>query len=284
MVQSPSNPPHAFFDYDGTLIEGDSILYWLAYYYHRRPLRRVFQTANIAGLILYAGRVISSHTLKRVFLWPLAFEKPGELDALARGFVRDDLSRRFHVPVLARLHAHRRLGHNVTVISASAAFYLRHLAELLPPGCRLLGTEMERDRGFLRFPRYRDGNLRGNNKIRRLRGLGFADAGRGGFAYSDHHHDVPLLEFVEHPQCIRPTRKLAARASLAGWPVRDWPRKRPQWKLKLEALCLLVFTWAPKFLAAPTEPSMPDEEAIAAETRRVKEEMSVLTGRMAQTL
>ena len=133
----------AFFDYDGTLIEGDSILYWQRYYYARRPLRRVFQIANWAGLALLAARVIDSHALKRVFLWPLAFEKPEALDALARGFVRDELLKRWHGPVLARLWAHHRLGHDTVVISASGTFYLRHLAGHLPPGCTLLGTELE---------------------------------------------------------------------------------------------------------------------------------------------
>jgi hypothetical protein len=69
-----SSPVTAFFDFDGTHIEGDSILYWQRYYYARRPWMRVFQIANAAGILLLAARVDSSHTLKRVFLWPLAFE------------------------------------------------------------------------------------------------------------------------------------------------------------------------------------------------------------------
>jgi HAD superfamily phosphoserine phosphatase-like hydrolase len=258
---------HAFFDYDGTLVEGDSILYWQRYYYAHRPWRRVFQLANFAGFALFAARILDSHRLKRVFLWPMAFEKPETLEALARGFVRDDLSRRFHGPVLARLWAHHRLGHATTVISASGIFYLKHLAEYFPPDCALLGTEFLEQGGPLRFPRYRDGNLRGSNKIRRLRALGLAGAGRGGYAYSDHHHDIPLLEFVDYPQCIRPTQKLLALARARNWPVWDWPRMRPVWKLKLEAACLFLFAWAPGFLAAPPEPSAPSEAAIAEQVR-----------------
>lgn len=268
---TPPNPPSALFDYDGTLIEGDSILYWLRFYYGKRPARRVFQLANLVGLALFSTRLISSHTLKRIYLWPLAFEKPVALDALGREFVLNDLSQRFHPLVLARLHAHHRLGHEITVISASGTFYLKHLAELLPAGCRVLGTEMVFDGGFLRFPGYREGNLRGDNKIRRLRGLGLADAGKGGFAYSDHHHDIPLLEFVDHPHCIHPTRKMLTRARESGWPVWDWKRPRPKWKQKLEALCLLVLAWAPGALAAPPESPVPDEGMVTGEMERVKQ-------------
>lgn len=250
----------AFFDYDGTLIEGDSILYWQRFYYARRPWMRVFQLANAAGLVLYAARLASSHTLKRLFLWPLAFERPETLDALGREFVREDLSRRWHRPVLARLRAHHRLGHRVVVISASATFYLRHLAELLPEGCTVLGTEMKWREGFLRFPGYGDGNLRGSNKIRRLRALGYADAGAGGHAYSDHHHDIPLLEFVDHANVVRPTSKMRARAAEGGWTVWEWTRTRPRWKQRLEAACLLLFAWAPRALAAVPEGEPTDAE------------------------
>lgn len=273
-MSAPTSAPvsTAFFDYDGTLIEGDSILFWLRYYYARRPLRRVFQVANAAGLLLHGAKVISSHTLKRVFLWPMAYEKPEALEALAAGFVRDDLSRRFHGPVRDRLWAHHRLGHRTVVISASGIFYLKHLREWLPPDCTLLGTEIDFTKGFLRFPLYLDGNLRGSNKIKRLRGLGFAGAGAAGFAYSDHHHDLPLLEFVDHPNCIRPTSKLRKVAEERGWPIWDWPRARSYAKLKLEAASLLFFAWAPGFLAAdPAKAELGSDAGVEEQMRLVGE-------------
>lgn len=270
----PPSVVHAFFDYDGTLVEGDSILYWLRYYYARRPSRRVFKFAGLVGLGLISVRLISSHTLKRIFLWPMAFEKPAVLDALAADFVREDLSRRFHGPVLDRLWAHDRLGHKTVVISASGIFYLRHLAPWFPPSTVLLGTEMEWGTGALRLPRYRGGNLRGENKIKRLRDLGFARAGASGFAYSDHHHDIPLLEFVDFPECVRPTAKLRAVARERGWPIREWPRVRAVWKLKLEAFFLLLWAGAPRFLEAPAFVVEPGSGAgIAAEEQGIRDRL-----------
>jgi len=35
------------------------------------------------------------------------------------------------------------------------------------PDCLVLGTELEWNTGFMKFPAYRDGNLRGENKIHR---------------------------------------------------------------------------------------------------------------------
>lgn len=233
-------PIHAFFDFDDTLAAGDSILYWMRFYYARKPKRRIFMVANWLGLLLFLLRLVDSHALKRLFLWPVAFEKPEELDRLAQAFVFEDLAHRFHRPVLERLWSHHLLGHRVVVISASATFYLDHLKCLLPP-VDLLGTVLILPATGLRFPRYRDGNLRGARKIDRLRQLGYGETGPLGFAYSDHHHDMPLLSFVEFPTCVFPTPRLHRRARSLGWPIWEWAGRPPRWKRRLHKLGLLLF-------------------------------------------
>ncbi|MDB5104010.1 MAG: haloacid dehalogenase-like hydrolase [Fibrobacteres bacterium] len=283
---------HAFFDFDDTLLSGDSILYWLRYYYRRRPARRVFQLANWAGLILFALRLIDSHALKRIFLMPMGLESPADLDLLAADFVREDLSARFHVPVLQRLWTHHLLGHKVVILSASGTFYLRHLKAFLPMA-DIQGTELIWPKGGFGLPRYRDGNLRGENKIIRLKALGYGEAGPFSFAYSDHQHDRFLLRFAEFPICTRPTAKLRRLAKDNGWPVMDWPDgpapsadgtfstavpgsfaegvlasakafpagKRKAWKVKLGKFGLLVFSAGS---GLPPTGSDPLREAAAA--------------------
>lgn len=236
---------HAFFDFDDTLLHGDSILYWQRWYYRHRPLRRPFQLLNWAGLGLFALKLIDGQTLKRIYLLPMAYEKPEALDALARDFVREDLARRFHKPILERLWAHHLLGHKIVVISASATFYLKHLKSLLPMA-EILGSEMLWNRkGLWRLPRYQDGNLRGANKLVRLKALGFGDRAPLSFAYSDHHHDAFLLGFAEFGYAVRPTRKLKAIAEEKSWPVLDWPRTAPKWREKLHKALLLILATGP---------------------------------------
>jgi len=255
-----SESTHAFFDFDGTLIEGDSLLFWLRYYYRLRPWRRVFLIANWLGLILYLLKIISSHTLKRVFLWPNAFEKPETLESMTSAFVREDLVFRFHRLILERLWTHHFLGHKVVVISASGTFYLKHIQGILPP-CLVVGTEMVWGKGVLGFPGFRGGNLRGENKVIRLRELGMAETANYSFAYSDHPHDMPLLRFADFPICVRPTARLRRRARSFGWPVWDWPGERPVWKRRLESLALLLWGWAPESLdrsGSVNLPGLPD--------------------------
>ena len=259
-------PVHAFFDFDDTLIQGDSILYWMRFYYARRPARRIFQIVNWLGLMLYAARMVDSHTLKRFFLVAMAYEDPDVLDRLGAEFVRADLAYRFRAPVLERLWSHHRLGHKVVVISASATFYLRHLKALLPMA-EILGTEVIFPRGTWRFPRYRDGNLRGENKIARLATLGFGTQAPLSFAYSDHQHDVFLLRFAEFPVCVWPTAKLRRLARENGWPVMEGARAHPAWMEKLGKAWLLLFAAAPDpdthSASAPADPER--HEAAARE-------------------
>ncbi|HLP41347.1 MAG TPA: haloacid dehalogenase-like hydrolase, partial [Fibrobacteria bacterium] len=228
--------------------------------------RRVFQLLNWAGLILHGLRLLDSHALKRLFLLPMAYEKPEALDALARDFVREDLATRFHAPVLRRLWAHHLLGHKVVVISASATFYLKHLKDLLPMA-DIQGSEMLwPNKGMRRLPAYRDGNLRGANKLVRLKALGFGDHSPLGFAYSDHHHDLPLLGFADFAFCVRPTPRLRAEAAARGWTVIDWPREAPIWREKLGKLLLLLLAAGPRSLgrASPCDPARDKAQAAQA--------------------
>ncbi len=246
---------HAFFDFDDTLLSGDSILYWLRFYYRHRPRRRVFQLANWIGLALVSLRLIDSHTLKRIFLMPMGYEPPAELDRLAADFVREELAGRFHIPVLRRLWTHHLLGHKVVILSASATFYLKHLKTFLPmadiQGSDLIWPE----RGFA-LPRYKDGNLRGENKLKRMRELGYGPAQPLSFAYSDHQHDRFLLAFSEFPVCVRPTGKLRKLAADKGWPVMDWEEtgKLPRWRVLLAKFGLLVLAAGPGLPATGSDP------------------------------
>ncbi len=208
---------HAFFDFDDTLLEGDSILYWLSYYYRQKPLRRIFQLLNFFGMMLFCLRIISSHTLKRIFLYPMGWENPLELDRLAQDFVKMDMARRFHPQVLERLWTHHLLGHKIVILSASGIFYLKHLKIFLPMA-DIQGSNLIWPNSFS-LPKYEDGNLRGSNKIIRMNKLGYDNNQKLSFAYSDHHHDLPLLHFSEFPTCIGPTKKLRAIAVAKGWPI-----------------------------------------------------------------
>jgi HAD superfamily phosphoserine phosphatase-like hydrolase len=232
----------AYFDYDDTLIQGDSILYWLQFYYGKRPWLRPFLLLHHIGLFLAVFKIVSPRFLKRLYYWPLSWESEASRQELAAAFVREDLSHRFHRPVLERLWVHHLLGHQVVVVSASADFYLKHLASLLPP-CRIEGTHMIFGEGWLKFPRFEDVNLKGDHKIRRLKSLGLMSQDELSYAYSDHHSDLPLLCHAELGIAVRPDSRLREEAASLTMPVWDWARNRSAFSERMSKIFLVAFAW-----------------------------------------
>lgn len=209
-----------FFDFDDTLIPGDSILYWKRYYFSRKPARRIFQVVSVFGIFLFLLRMIDSMVLKKIFLLPLCYESEKEIECLAKKFVKGEIFPRLYPEILSQLQEHEKLGQRVVIISASPIFYLQYLKELLPE-VRIIGTEFEFKRnGLFRFPQFSSkwGNMKGQTKVDFI----LSDPkepqdGNGCFAYSDSHADLPLLNFVEHPTVVCPSRKLKKHAVKNRW-------------------------------------------------------------------
>jgi HAD superfamily hydrolase (TIGR01490 family) len=59
-------------------------------------------------------------------------------------------------------------------------------------------------------------------ELARTRGIDLKDC----YAYSDSHHDIPLLETVGHPAAINPDTLLQIRAIRGNWPIHDFRRAR----------------------------------------------------------
>jgi HAD superfamily hydrolase (TIGR01490 family) len=212
-----------FFDFDDTLIPGDSILYWKRFYFQQKPLKRFFQIATWVGVLAYLLRLIDSKVLKCMFLLPISYEtSKEEVDRLAKKFVLEELKPRLYPEMLQRLKDHQNLGHKIVIISASATFYLKHLRELFP-NTMIIGTPIYfPGNGFFRFPRYDKelGNLKGITKVHYIqKEKGLPNTGEGCYGYSDGYTDRFLLEFTEYPFAVQPDRKMEQIAKEKGWPI-----------------------------------------------------------------
>lgn len=272
----PSDPPSetasaslrlALFDFDDTVLAGDSILYFLRFYYAQRPGRRFFQVFSWMGLLLKGIGILSSSNLKRIFLLPLSYENPAERERLARDFVHREIPRHFYRELLWRLSLHRKAGHAVVIISASVTFYLRYLEDLFP-AARILGTAMEfPDKGPWRLPRYETVNCKGAHKLDKLdRALGPRWRERADFGYSDHVSDSPLLEACARAFVIEPGKRMRERAKEKGWALMPVRALHPAGSLPvlLEKLRLLFLCAGP--VSAKLSPEM--QRQVAADFRK----------------
>ena len=127
MTHQPSS--WAFFDFDDTLVRGDSILLWRKYYYQKKPLKRIFQIVDTLAVLLHILRIIDSQTLKRFFFIPVSYETSTEINRLAEDFVREKLVPLLYSDIVDLVFAHHKLGHGIVIISASSQFYLKFLSQ-----------------------------------------------------------------------------------------------------------------------------------------------------------
>ena len=115
---------YALFDFDGTLIRGDSIVR-LCLYAHRKKQLSLGGLAR-AGLMaaLYLCKLTTAEKSKQAALGFLEGWNEKEMRAFAEAFCREVLVPRLYKDGVAEIKKHRKAGAEVWLISASPAFYL----------------------------------------------------------------------------------------------------------------------------------------------------------------
>ncbi len=206
----------AIFDFDGTMIKGDSILPHLLFALRRgaeNPLRIPSLLLNTwRGL---SGRISAEEGKSRALRF-LASMDPGRREAFNLDFCRQVLLPRIYPKALERMEHHRRQGDGVLLVSASPDIYMRHMQELLPVDA-VLASLTSPDGRVTR-------NCKGEEKVRRVQewaakqGTEFDWA--NSWAYGDSAHDLPVMRLTGNPVLVNP--KPAAQQDGAGLPVEQW--------------------------------------------------------------
>lgn len=196
----------AVFDFDGTVIRGDSIVA-LTRLAQRRGYISVAAAlwAGTCGVLYHLGLMEEMSVKRRghAFLTRLS---PAEREELLRGFAQS-LADRAYSEALARMRAHRAAGDKVVLCSASCSCYMQYVATLLPVDA-LLCTPSAADGGAL------GPNCRGVEKVRRVRAW-LAEEGLPPdsivAAYGDSKGDMYILRESRRPVLVNPKRALRRR-------------------------------------------------------------------------
>ncbi|MGH9095561.1 MAG: HAD-IB family hydrolase [Acidimicrobiales bacterium] len=195
----PQRPGWAAFDFDGTLVPGDSLLPFLT---------RVLGTAGLARLLTAAGvqtvqqyRVAGRDGAKAELLQRALTGRPAaNLVDEGRRYA-DRLVQRVRPHMAERLRWHRASGHHLVLVSASLDLYLRPLATALRFD-DIIATSMEVGPDGHLTGRIDGANVRGPEKARRLRQV-IGDAPVELWAYGDTVGDREMLAMADHPLLVR---------------------------------------------------------------------------------
>ena len=205
----------AVFDFDGTIIHGDSVVDMLKKGRQQKKVSLpLLIKAACAGALYHAGIIsaISSKRCAHEFLSKLTAE---ERTAFLQDFARS-LVDRARPEALARFKEHQKEGEHVILCSASGECYMQYVAPLLGADA-LLCTPCDAQG----LPCGE--NCRGPEKVRRVtaylaeKGMENAVLTAG---YGDTAGDAPILRQCRTPVLVRPKRKLRKLlpdATVANW-------------------------------------------------------------------
>lgn len=206
----------AIFDFDGTLIPGDSIVPFLLFAWKEKKLSAIgLLSAAWAGLLYGLKLKSAEHAKSRALAFLSGMDEKAQ-EAFCRAFIERELLPRVFPDGVKCILRHRAKGDLLIVISASSDCYMRYLGDYLPFHAVLatptdIGGRVQ-------------SNCRGQEKVRRLRlwlkenGLTLDKA--GSFAYGNSLSDVPVMGQTAHPVCVNPVRAL--RNARPGWERLMW--------------------------------------------------------------
>lgn len=191
----------AIFDFDGTLVGGDSLLPYLGRVAGRVHAGIIFARALRSGMT-QAGINPDDDLRTRIkagMLYRALAGVPLVRAEAAAEHMRD--WPRWHGPILSALRSHADAGDTIVVATGALSIYMNVLLRDLPVH-RLLATEMEVQGGVL-TGRMRGGNCVRAEKARRVSAL-LAELGpfEEKHGYGNRPSDLPFLALMTHPNVI----------------------------------------------------------------------------------
>ena len=209
----------ACFDFDGTIIRGDSITEYLKLALKQGEISKGEYAAVGWHTLRYFlglenGDAVKTHALH--FRKALTPQKREQLD---QEFASQYLLPRVYPDALQCWKEHQEAGRKMLLVSASTDHYMQYVAKALGADA-LLCTAVLPD-GTV------SGNCKGDEKVRRIRS--WLDANEitadfsASFAYGDSASDLPMLLMVGHPVQVNPKKKL--RQEAPQMPCVSWTEK-----------------------------------------------------------
>ena len=191
----------AFFDFDDTLISGDSILRFCLYAYKEKLISLGTLCKACGGGIQYLLGKYDAVQSKEVSLLFLKGKHKDELAKIAYDFCEKELLPNLLPQALACITQHQQAGRKVVLVSASPVFYLMPLKEKLGLEA-VMGTELIIDDNGYNTGKIK-ANCKGKEKPKLIaqylqqtqQQIDFAQS----YAYGDSKNDIPMLYLCGNP-------------------------------------------------------------------------------------
>lgn len=224
---SPEGPQvGAFFDFDGTLIDGYSAAAFFKYRLRRGEIsvREVVKTVRESINVERRGHDVSD--MMEVGVRAQAGRDVEELEAWARNVFSKKIAGMLYPDARVLIDAHLHKGHTVVIASSATRPQIQATAEDLGID-HIVCTEMAEEDGVLTGElaseiRWGQGKADGVVEFADERGIELSES----FCYSNGEEDLPFLELAGRPCALNPTDELRTIARERHWPVAELKAQR----------------------------------------------------------
>lgn len=212
----------AFFDFDGTVISGYSVMAFIKEQVRRghlspRELAELLSTMasfGLGGVGFSAMMVAATQFLRGI--------REDSYANFGEELFESHIARLIYPESRALVQAHLKKGHTVAIITSATPYQVKPAARELGIE-HVLCTELEVKDGVftgavLQPTCFGPGKVTAAESLSERFG---ADLDKSYF-YSDSYDDIQLLERVGNPRPLNPSNKLLAVAEQRGWPVRKF--------------------------------------------------------------
>lgn len=196
-TESPDTRPIAYFDFDGTLTTGDTLMPFLKY-----VVGAPAYYANLATispiLIAYVTKLLLNDTAKQIVLKQyLAGYHIDELFEYGQRFSEEVIPSMLRPEGMERLRWHQAQKHECVLVSASMNFYLDPWAKREQLSHVICTTLEKEDSGYV-SGKISNQNCHGQEKKKRIIEWQANKNPLETYAYGDTIGDLPMLNLVRH--------------------------------------------------------------------------------------
>lgn len=217
----------AFFDFDGTLIDGYSVAAFARYHLGSGQVA----PADLGQMLVCGlGGVTTEQDFERlttVGLRTWAGRSESDLAALGERLFAQVIIGSLYPQGRRLVEAHHRAGHAVVVASAGTRFQVEPAAKALGV-THILVSQVETVNGICTGRPvgpllWREAKAAAVRSFARDHAINLERS----YAYSDGYEDLPLLQAVGRPRVLNPSHDLEVAARDHGWPAGRFRARRP---------------------------------------------------------
>lgn len=213
----PASTILAIFDFDGTMLKGDSIIALLRYALRQGKLSPCHLLGALcAGLGYKLGLLRDDQAKSKALAFLPALGPLQQQQAFCRAFTQDVLLPAIYLKAKQRLAQHQQQGHMVLIVSASPDVYMQYLRQ--PLGVQDVLATLVDSQGICGT------NCKGQQKVARIQAWlaarGLQADWNHCWGYGDTLSDLEYLKLCGHAVCVNPKpslRRAAPRMPVAYW-------------------------------------------------------------------